>query len=73
MDQPADAAENEARSYLSSLLNRHLRVTSTDGRIFWGQFKCIDPVRRPVPSPELPFFTCPLLPAPLDPQQKGPD
>ncbi|PKS08228.1 hypothetical protein jhhlp_005170 [Lomentospora prolificans] len=35
----------EARDYLSSLINKYLRVTSTDGRIFWGQFRCIDPVR----------------------------
>lgn len=35
----------EARDYLSSLINKYLRVTSKDGRIFWGQFKCIDPVR----------------------------
>ena len=49
MDQPASAAEREARDYLSSLLNKYLRVTSTDGRIFWGQFKCIDPVRCPSP------------------------
>ncbi|PKS05712.1 hypothetical protein jhhlp_007541 [Lomentospora prolificans] len=33
----------EARDYLSSLINKYLRVTSTDGRIFWGQFRCIDP------------------------------
>lgn len=51
------AAEREARDYLSSLLNKHLRVTSTDGRIFWGQFKCIDPVRpsQPVCSPTEPL------------------
>lgn len=51
MEQPASAAEEEARAYLSSLLNKYLRVTATDGRVFWGQFKCIDPVRLPVPSP----------------------
>ena len=42
-----NAAEQEARDYLSSLLNKYLRVTSTDGRVFWGLFKCIDAVRLP--------------------------
>lgn len=44
MEQAADAAEQDARDYLSSLLNKYLRVTATDGRLFWGVFKCIDPV-----------------------------
>ena len=49
MEQAADEAEQEARDYLSSLLNKYLRVTATDGRLFWGLFKCIDPVSLPFP------------------------
>ncbi|KAM7206623.1 hypothetical protein V8F33_000266 [Rhypophila sp. PSN 637] len=33
----------EAKSYLQSLLCKNLRVTTTDSRMFWGQFKCTDP------------------------------
>jgi small nuclear ribonucleoprotein (snRNP)-like protein len=36
---------DEARQYLTSLLNKNLRITVTDGRIFLGGFKCTDPVR----------------------------
>lgn len=36
-----------AHEYLSSLLNQNLRVVTTDGRLFWGQFKCTDAVRQP--------------------------
>ncbi|CRK10940.1 hypothetical protein BN1708_009973 [Verticillium longisporum] len=32
-----------ARDFLSSLLNKNLRVVATDGRMFLGQFKCTDP------------------------------
>ncbi|SPO02332.1 uncharacterized protein DNG_05005 [Cephalotrichum gorgonifer] len=49
MEQPVckdEEKEQEARDYLSSLLNKSLRITSTDGRVFWGQFKCIDPDRN---------------------------
>ncbi|KAL8346995.1 hypothetical protein RB601_003395 [Gaeumannomyces tritici] len=38
MDEEASAA------YLASLLNKNLRITTTDTRMFWGQFKCTDPV-----------------------------
>ncbi|RDA93552.1 hypothetical protein CP533_3999 [Ophiocordyceps camponoti-saundersi (nom. inval.)] len=31
-----------ARSYLKALLNKNLRITTTDGRLFWGAFKCTD-------------------------------
>ncbi|KAM3544790.1 N-alpha-acetyltransferase 38-B, NatC auxiliary subunit [Beauveria bassiana] len=34
--------KDAAREYLSSLLNQNLRVVTTDGRLFWGQFKCTD-------------------------------
>lgn len=43
-----DAAKEEAADYLRSLLNKNLRVTTTDSRMFCGQFKCTDPV---CPSP----------------------
>ncbi|KHN96790.1 LSM domain-containing protein [Metarhizium album ARSEF 1941] len=36
MDQP------QAQAYLSSLLNKTLRVHTTDARLFWGTFKCTD-------------------------------
>ncbi|PNY28590.1 N-alpha-acetyltransferase 38-A, NatC auxiliary subunit [Tolypocladium capitatum] len=38
--------KDEAKEYLQSLLNKNLRVVTTDGRLFWGSFKCTDPVRR---------------------------
>ena len=43
-----DAKESNA-SYLRSLLNKNLRVTTTDTRMFWGTFKCTDSVRPPTP------------------------
>ncbi|KAH8734914.1 hypothetical protein BGZ61DRAFT_443378 [Ilyonectria robusta] len=35
--------KDEAREYLASILNKNLRVLTTDGRLFWGAFKCTDP------------------------------
>jgi hypothetical protein len=35
----------QAADFLRSLVNKNLRVTTTDSRMFWGQFKCTDPVR----------------------------
>ncbi|KAJ6442976.1 LSM domain-containing protein [Purpureocillium lavendulum] len=32
----------DAQAYLQSLLNKNLRVTTSDGRLFWGSFKCTD-------------------------------
>ncbi|KAF7560907.1 hypothetical protein G7046_g3242 [Stylonectria norvegica] len=32
----------EARDYIGGLLNKNLRVYTTDGRLFWGSFKCTD-------------------------------
>ncbi|KAK4105413.1 hypothetical protein N658DRAFT_462648 [Parathielavia hyrcaniae] len=32
----------EALTFLRSLINKNLRVTTTDGRLFWGTFKCTD-------------------------------
>ncbi|KAL2060769.1 hypothetical protein VTL71DRAFT_9411 [Oculimacula yallundae] len=34
--------KTSAENYLSSLLNKTLRVTTTDTRMFLGQFKCTD-------------------------------
>ncbi|KAI4864975.1 Sm-like ribonucleoprotein [Hypoxylon rubiginosum] len=36
------AAKAEAEGFLKSLLNRNLRVYTTDGRLFVGTFKCTD-------------------------------
>lgn len=40
----AMADKAEAQTFLESLLNRKLRVHTTDERMFWGDFKCTDPV-----------------------------
>lgn len=42
-----DSSKAEAESYLESLINKTLRVYTTDSRLFVGTFKCTDPVRRP--------------------------
>lgn len=34
----------EAKDYLNGLLNKSLRVTTTDKRMFLGEFKCTDSV-----------------------------
>lgn len=34
----------EGQDFLESLLNRKLRIHTTDERMFWGDFKCTDPV-----------------------------
>ncbi|KAK2596986.1 hypothetical protein N8I77_012862 [Diaporthe amygdali] len=53
--------KDEARGFLESLLNKKLRIHTTDERMFWGEFKCSDPDRNIVlahtyeyrqPSPE---------------------
>ena len=50
--------KDEAADYLRSLLNKNLRVTTTDGRMFWGSFKCTDPVSScPFTFPSLTHFT----------------
>jgi N-alpha-acetyltransferase 38, NatC auxiliary subunit len=38
--------KDEARGFLNSLLNKKLRIHTTDERMFWGEFKCTDPVSR---------------------------
>ncbi|KAJ2900407.1 lsm domain-containing protein [Zalerion maritima] len=37
------AEESANSNFLSSLLNKNIRVNTSDGRLFWGQFKCTDP------------------------------
>jgi hypothetical protein len=41
---PSPAEKEENTAYLRSLLNKNLRVTTTDNRMFWGAFKCTDSV-----------------------------
>lgn len=46
----AAAEKEEAEAYLQSLINKTLRVYTTDARLFVGTLKCTDPVsigRRP--------------------------
>ncbi|KAF4589486.1 LSM domain-containing protein [Ophiocordyceps camponoti-floridani] len=33
---------DEAIAYLKALLTKNLRISTTDGRLFWGAFKCTD-------------------------------
>lgn len=47
-DQPPD--KEAAQSFLQSLLNKKLRIHTTDERMFWGDFKCTDPVRLLSPT-----------------------
>ncbi|KAH7375638.1 LSM domain-containing protein [Plectosphaerella cucumerina] len=35
--------KQDARDFLSSLLNKTLRIVASDGRMFLGVFKCTDP------------------------------
>ncbi|KAI1399193.1 Sm-like ribonucleoprotein [Hypoxylon fuscum] len=44
------AAKEEAEAFLTSLLNKNLRVYTTDGRLFHGTFKCTDTDRNVVLS-----------------------
>ncbi|KFY17606.1 hypothetical protein V492_00535 [Pseudogymnoascus sp. VKM F-4246] len=37
---------DEAKDYLNGLLNKSLRVTTTDKRMFLGEFKCTDSDRN---------------------------
>lgn len=46
----ADLDKAEAASYLQSLVNKTLRVYTTDARLFVGTFKCTDPVCLPLGS-----------------------
>ncbi|KAE8440527.1 hypothetical protein EG329_007273 [Mollisiaceae sp. DMI_Dod_QoI] len=38
-------SKDQAESFLTSLLGKNLRITTTDTRMFLGQFKCTDSVR----------------------------
>ncbi|CZR55868.1 uncharacterized protein PAC_05756 [Phialocephala subalpina] len=60
---PNPEAKAQAESYLHSLLGKNLRITTTDTRMFLGQFKCTDSVR--LPSPPLLYPTPLPLPMPL--------
>ena len=42
----------QAEDYLHSLLNKALRVTTDDTRMFMGRFKCTDSVCPSPPSPQ---------------------
>ncbi|KOS18428.1 N-alpha-acetyltransferase 38-B [Escovopsis weberi] len=53
----------EAQEYISSLLNQNLRVHTTDGRIFWGAFKCTDSDRNIVLANT---YECRFPPAPAE-------
>lgn len=65
--QPATRAPHSAmdkaaaQTFLQGLLNRKLRVHTTDERMFWGEFKCTDPV-SPRSAPGL----CPNLLSPTE-------
>jgi hypothetical protein len=39
--------KEESEAYLRSLINKNLRVTTTDNRMFWGAFRCTDYVCKP--------------------------
>ena len=51
----SEGERQEATDYLNSLLNKNLRVTTTDHRMFWGAFKCTDPVGLSLLTP-FPFL-----------------
>ncbi|KAL7620357.1 hypothetical protein AAE478_009351 [Parahypoxylon ruwenzoriense] len=38
-----NSEKTEAETFLKSLLNKNLRIYTTDGRLFIGTFKCVDP------------------------------
>jgi hypothetical protein len=60
----------QAEDYLTSLLNKTLRVTTTDTRMFLGLFKCTDSVRSlNSPAPLLLSLALKLHP-PLKPKPK---
>jgi hypothetical protein len=40
----------QSEDYLNSLLNKNLRITTSDSRMFLGQFKCTDSVSPSPPS-----------------------
>lgn len=50
----SEQEKEEAANFLRSLLNKNFRVTTTDSRMFWGTFKCTDPVSLPFLTPPPP-------------------
>lgn len=57
--QQQQIQKEESTAFLRSLINKNLRITTTDNRMFWGAFKCTDSVN----PPHLIFSD--LLPIPL--------
>ena len=54
MSPPHDPrGEEEARSLLHSLINKNLRISTADSRMFWGKFICTDHVSHSLTSPIL--------------------
>ncbi|KAF4625293.1 hypothetical protein G7Y89_g12875 [Cudoniella acicularis] len=49
-DSPKSMEKAQAEDYLASLLNKNLRVTTSDSRMFLGLFKCTDSDRNVVLS-----------------------
>ncbi|TPX15522.1 uncharacterized protein E0L32_004502 [Thyridium curvatum] len=42
--EPGDTAKAAACSFLESLINKNIRIHTTDTRMFRGEFKCTDPL-----------------------------
>jgi hypothetical protein len=54
--QETSQEKESSTAYLRSLLDKNLRITTTDKRMFWGAFKCTDHVRPPpLPSQTPPY------------------
>lgn len=49
---------DEAREYLESLVDKVLRVHTSDSRVFVGLFKCTDNVGKPVTFLRFDIGTC---------------
>ncbi|EAQ92801.1 hypothetical protein CHGG_01036 [Chaetomium globosum CBS 148.51] len=41
-DEGNEEGEGDSRAFLERLINKNLRVTTTDSRMFWGTFVCTD-------------------------------
>jgi len=60
-----DSALEDAKSYLTTLLNKTLRIHTTDKRMFLGQFKCTDSDRNIILAQTFEY----RLPAPPSPSK----
>ncbi|KAK4659387.1 hypothetical protein QC762_109745 [Podospora pseudocomata] len=77
---PTPSSKPEATDFLQTLLNKNLRVGTTDGRMFWGSFKCTDSdcnlvlqhtyEYRPPPLAQLQSAAAAAAAASSDPQSK---